>query len=92
MGEREKEWEELPCGAKVETERDTRRRQRRRQAVSCQRCRAAAYWHCQEKVVVTLVCSGRTGVQRNSVTEVRLRREWVTEQEPNPDLPLSAAD
>lgn len=43
-------------------------------------------------MVITPVCSGRTGVQRNSVTEVRLRREQVTEQEPNPDLPLSVAD
>lgn len=47
---------------------------------------------CQEKVVGTSICSGRTGVQRNSVTEVRLRRERVTKQEPNPDLPLSVAD
>lgn len=31
-------------------------------------------------------------MQRNCVTEVRLRRERVTEQKPNPDLLLSVAD
>lgn len=87
MGEREAEGQELPCRAEAESVRDARRRQ----ATCSWRCSAAAGWHCQEKVLVTPFCSGRTGVQRNSVTEVRLRREWVAEQEPHPNLPFSVA-
>lgn len=37
-------------------------------------------------------CSSRTGMQRSSMTKVRLRRERMTEQDLNPDLPLSGAD
>ena len=92
MGERREEWEELPRGAKAEVARDARRRQRRRQAVCRRRCNITAWWHCWEEVVITPVCSGRAGVRSSSVTEVGLRRERVTEQEPSPDLPLSAAD
>lgn len=45
VGERDEEGEELPCGAEVESMRDAQSRQ----AVS------------QEEVVVTPVCSRRTG-------------------------------
>lgn len=86
----EVEGEELPWAAEAESRRDDSR-QRRRQALCSWRCSAAAWWHCQEKMLVTLFTAGEL-LQRSSVTWVRVRRGLVTEQEPNPDLPLSVAD
>lgn len=91
FGEREVEGEELPWVAEAESRRDDRRRQRRRQTLCSWRWSAAAWWHCQQKVLVTLFTAGERAAEKLCVLS-RAEKGLVTEQEPNPDLPLSVAD